>query len=243
MTSSPPLPLRPVPAVGDEGTSPSSPAAREALSAPRTPPRFGPGDEGRCQAWSRTSGQRCAQRAMIGQKVCGWHGGRSPQAKAAAQRRLARAEAEALLADVNADPITNPIEELSRLAGEVKGMKEVLAARLNRLDADPETSPLRYTAALDAYERVLDRSARLLDVLARSGVEERYVRISEQQGQIFAGAQRAILARMFDQVMRVLLDHGALDDALSRRLDREWARSMSVVVPEELRAIAARAAR
>lgn len=59
-------------------------------------------DPGRCNAHSR-SGRQCRALPLPGQNVCHFHGGRSPQAQAAAQRRIARTraigEAGELIAD------------------------------------------------------------------------------------------------------------------------------------------------
>lgn len=41
-----------------------------------------------CHAKSTTSGEQCKKLAMMGQTVCGSHGGKSPQALAAAKMRI-----------------------------------------------------------------------------------------------------------------------------------------------------------
>lgn len=47
----------------------------------------------RCTATSQRSGQRCKRMASLGATVCAMHGGAAPQVRAAAQRRVALAEA------------------------------------------------------------------------------------------------------------------------------------------------------
>jgi hypothetical protein len=182
---------------------------------------------------------------MPGQLVCYWHGGAAPQARRAAEKRLAQAEAAAevaqRLANTEAEPIADPLDALSHLAGEVQQMRCVLADRVNRVD-----DPASIQAAVDlaAYERAIDRSTRLLDVLARSGFEERRVLIAEEQGRLFAAVQRVILARMFDAALGSLFANLG-DDEVYRTirvaLQRDWERAVGVVVPEELRALARKA--
>lgn len=69
----------------------------------------------------RTDGQPCEGPAMIGQKVCGYHGGKSPQAKRAARERLAFAAdaAAATLAELVEDPDVLP-------ADRIRAAKEIL---------------------------------------------------------------------------------------------------------------------
>ena len=45
-------------------------------------------DPSRCKAYARTTGRQCSNAPMLGQQVCRMHGGASPRARAAAQRRL-----------------------------------------------------------------------------------------------------------------------------------------------------------
>ena len=193
---------------------------------------------------AKNSQQRCGQRPMPGQLVCFWHGGASPQARRAAEKRLATAEAAAevaqRLANTDAEPVADPLESLARLAGEVQQMRRVLANRVNQAD---DTGSIGAIVDLAAYERAIDRSTRLLDVLVRSGFEERRVVVAEEQGRVFAGVQQAILARMLTAALASLLAY--LGDAdyvrVARLLEQDWQRAVNVVVPEELRALARRA--
>ena len=176
--------------------------------------------------------------------MCFWHGGASPQARRAAEKRLATAEAAAevaqRLANTDAEPVADPLESLARLAGEVQQMRRVLANRVNQAD---DTGSIGAIVDLAAYERAIDRSTRLLDVLVRSGFEERRVVVAEEQGRVFAGVQQAILARMLTAALASLLAY--LGDAdyvrVARLLEQDWQRAVNVVVPEELRALARRA--
>jgi hypothetical protein len=82
-----------------------------------------------CTAKRSTDGQPCKNAAVKGSTVCGYHGGKAPQVRAAAARRLAEAQAAKDAADV-----------YLRLAGEppadpLTGLKE-LAARFHAIEAD-----------------------------------------------------------------------------------------------------------
>jgi hypothetical protein len=65
-----------------------------------------PTEEERCTARSKQRGDRCDRYSSAGQKVCYYHGGASPQAKAKAEERLAIMADRAMevLADVMDDP-------------------------------------------------------------------------------------------------------------------------------------------
>lgn len=48
----------------------------------------------RCTAWARSKGRPCGHWAIRGGYVCPTHGGKAPQVRLAAQRRLAAAQLE-----------------------------------------------------------------------------------------------------------------------------------------------------
>lgn len=54
----------------------------------------------RCTAKSKRSGEQCKRWAMVGGTVCAMHGGKSPQAMAAAARRVERAKLEGSVAEL-----------------------------------------------------------------------------------------------------------------------------------------------
>jgi hypothetical protein len=56
----------------------------------------------RCSA-HRSNGDPCKNYAMLGGRVCHAHGGRAPQTRKAAQRRLAEAQITRVLARMDAD--------------------------------------------------------------------------------------------------------------------------------------------
>jgi hypothetical protein len=181
----------------------------------------------RCAARCKATGERCRKYPMHGGRVCGSHGGSAGQVRAAAQRRLqaraVEAEVDAELAYQQVEAVSNPLEELSLLAGEALMLKEAMAARVNALKslsysaAGSGTEQLRSEVAL--YERALDRTARFLDLLVKSGFEEKRIALD--------AARAAVLIQVLDRIF----DRLELSDA-QRVL-------IGTVVPQEFRAIAA----
>jgi hypothetical protein len=105
---------------------------------------------------------------MLGGRVCRFHGGSSPQARAAAERRLAEQAAESMLAPLMASievkPITDPLQVLLDVTSEAVALKDFFSERVGELKS------LRYSgsAAMPEvvrgevllYERSLDRVGR-----------------------------------------------------------------------------------
>ncbi|WP_286690023.1 MULTISPECIES: HGGxSTG domain-containing protein [unclassified Aeromicrobium] len=189
------------------------------------PMRFG-ADEAphasRCEAKTR-SGSQCGSWAMRGQRRCRMHGGSSPQARKAGERRLATraavAELNAVLAHEGLKPIEDPYNEMALLASEARAFQAACAQRVNALNAiryeasGAGTEQTRAEVAL--YERSMDRAGKFLDVLMRSGFEERRVRVTEEQARQMALIIQEILGRL--------------------GLDARQAALVPVVAPEVLR--------
>ncbi len=180
----------------------------------------------RCVATSKRSGNRCKRRPIEGGTVCAMHGGSAPQVQAAAARRVltqqVEADAAAVLATIGVTGVDDPLHELALLASEARAFQDAIGARVNalqeriRFSSDQGTEQLRSEVAL--YERAMDRTGRFLEVLVRSGFEERRVRISEATAALLAGT----ITRILDQLELT---------AAQREL-------VATVVPAELRATA-----
>ena len=171
--------------------------------------------ERRCTATNR-AGTQCGKYAIKGGTVCTAHGGRTPNVQRRAQQNLALQEAEAnataTLAHIGLRPITDPIVELSKVAGEILAFKDALAQRVNALQ-DPAYSLLgqeRLRAEVELYERAMDRTVRVLDALGKHDLETRRVQVEEQT------------AAMFSFIIHGVLSDLNLDDA-------QQARSMATV--------------
>ena len=136
------------------------------------------------------------------------HGASSPQARLAAKRRLAQAAATRAINRNGIAPVGDPIEGLRSLAAEAVALKDFFSDRLKALEE------LRYQgntgeqlrAEVGLYERALDRSQKFLHDLARLGLDERQVRVSEAQTAIFAGViARALSAAGLPEETAVLV--------------------------------------
>lgn len=151
----------------------------------------------------KSDGSPCGAHPIKGGTVCRVHGGSAPAVRAAAQRRL---ETEAVAADLSAvigseglGGVSDPLDALARLATEAMAMKTALAARVNALNSLSYKSAVgteQIRAEVLLYERAIDRSAKFLDLLAKSGFEERRVRIDEATGQHVGRLIQRILQRL-----------------------------------------------
>lgn len=163
-------------------------------------------DSRRCKAKAR-SGERCKRSAIPGGFVCVMHGGASPAARAAADRRKAEAEVVALtevIWSTDAPPVSNPIESLLRLAGRLEHAANVLGARVDTVGLEQATAA--------AWLRVLRELRQALDVLGRLDLERRSIELQAEQSDVIVTAFRAAvaLAELLpverDLVVRAFLD-------------------------------------
>jgi uncharacterized protein YukE len=123
---------------------------------------------------------------MSGQRVCRMHGGSSPGAREAGERRQSVAQADATIKQLwvgleNADPVQDPVRSLTRLAGALEVFLDQVGGRvteLQHLSAGESLSQLRGEVVL--WERTATLLARLLDSLARLNLDERQVRLAER---------------------------------------------------------------
>ena len=200
-----------------------TPGSPTSWTSPGSVGPLGMDDRPQCTAKSKRSGERCKAYPVRGAKVCNAHGGGAVQVRAAAARRLAAQKVQADVANAIAfesrEGVRDPLAVLAQLADEALAMKEALAGRVNSLRSirysahGSGTEQLRAEVAL--YERAMDRAARFLDLLAKSGFEERRTKLAEDQGRAVAEVMRAIFARL--------------------ALTPEQQALLPTVVPEELR--------
>ena len=164
---------------------------------------------GKCKATAKGTGQRCQAWAMAGSEVCRVHGGRAPQVKAAAARRLAEQAAQqavrTLGLPVDISPTEALLEEVRWTAGHVAWLRDRVQ-ELQQGDMSWGTTKVK-TGGDDAgttqeakpsvwyelYTRERTHLIKVCDAAIRAGVEERRVRLAEQQGDLLALAIRQIL--------------------------------------------------
>lgn len=173
-----------------------------------------------CSATSKATGQRCRIR-VIGGGPCRLHGGAAPQVVAAREARIVAAEAAMEAPKTTA-------EAADVLLGAMNDAHSILQ-RLKQNIADGRVT----VADLDALGQWVDRASRTAKVVVDVGLEERRVRISEEQGQQLAEAIHRILVGMLEGlVVRLGNDRFAID-----RVRSAWAELPAEVVPPVLKSI------
>lgn len=176
-------------------------------------------DPKRCGAKTR-SGGACKQTAgartnHTGEGRCWLHGGASPQAEVAGVVQLARREAVVMGQPLDLSPEEALLECIRIACGEVQYASE----RIAELSPDEAVGPVVTTRPLkeekgaeSAYDRVeehgapavhiwievrdraMDRVVNYTKVAIAAGLEERRVKVAEQQGELLAQAVRGILS-------------------------------------------------
>lgn len=173
-------------------------------------------DRRQCTAIAKSTGQRCKRSPILGGAVCSKHGASAPQVKAAAARRVAEAKATAQLEKatitlglkVDTTPTEALLDEVQWTAGHVAWLR----AKVQELDSEGGSEltwgTIREKTATDGHETVeaaqpsvwyqlyLKEREHLVRVCAealRAGIQERQVKLAEQQGALIATAIQHIL--------------------------------------------------
>jgi hypothetical protein len=178
------------------------------LVPPETPP-----EPRRCKAKSSQTGQPCRKPPMKGQDVCATHGGRAPQNRAAAERRLNEIKALKAVANFGLpreiDANDALLEELYRTAGAI----DWLHAQILDLEPDAITwgqteeneigsgewkgTNSTYGAAVNVWVQLWQKERDHLVAVSKAaiaaGIEERRIKLAEQQGALLASVIKSIL--------------------------------------------------
>lgn len=184
----------------------------------------------------------CGLSPVPGASRCGRHGGKAPQVKAAADRRLATAAAQdqmeravrTLGLPIDIDPGKALLDEIHWTAGHVAWLRdkvqEIEAEQLvwgkTQTDqgvgpqgpVDTTTEKAGPSVWYELYMKEREHLAKVCALALKAGIEERKVKLAESQGLLVADVIRRIL--------------GALG------LTPEQQQLVPVIVPRELRALA-----
>lgn len=196
------------------------------------------GEHAICGAQTKSTGQPCRRPPLAGATRCAVHGGLSPQSLAAAEKRLARAEAVKAVArlglPLDVSPDAALLAEVQRSAGLVAyyqaRVEEIAALGAEGLvwghtrtkvggDDAGDTYEARPVVWLQLFNEERDRLVKVCAAALRAGIEDRQVKLAEQQGVLVAAVLKRILVRL------------NLTDA--------QAALIPTVVPEELRQLTA----
>lgn len=161
-----------------------------------------PPDEKRCVGTTKL-GERCERWAIKGATVCRRHGGAAPQVKHAAEKRLQHAAAEKAVVTYGLpreiDPHTALLEELWRTAGHVAWLnlriQELQDHEMHGPVGGGEMSIPREVPHVWVvmYQDERKHLAQVAATAIKAGIEERRVRLAEEQGQLLATVIRGIL--------------------------------------------------
>jgi hypothetical protein len=178
------------------------------------------------------------------------HGGKSPLALSAAERRkesrMALLAVETFGLPREVDAHTALLEELYRTVGAVEWLGAVVAD-LERHDVVWGTTKIKEggddrgtteAAAVNVWVQLWQAERKHLVAVSKAcidaGIEERRVRLAESQGAMLAGVMRAVLDAMFGALVDAL---GSYDAAVGVLRDR-WPVLVAEIVPSQIRAVA-----
>lgn len=156
-----------------------------------------------CHAYRSSDGEPCQAQAIKGGTVCVKHGGRAPQVRAAANRRLAAAKLEnrterrldKLLDELEIDAAgRGPIEILLDVVYRCGAMVQLLGAVVGGLDDTQLHDDTRPHVATTMYDLWLDRASRASKMALDAGVSAQLVQMEQERTQLLAQVMRAVFA-------------------------------------------------
>ena len=188
----------------------------------------------------RNDGGPCRRWPSAGAPVCRQCGGGAPQVKAAAARRVAEAKAAALAQTLGTPVDTDPQEAILSAIRWSAGHVEFYRAQVQALAPDSlvwgrtKTSvgrgpqgPVDVTdeaasvnAWLDLYDKERDRLAKLCIEAIKIGLDERRVRLAEQQATMLSAALRDMVAEARLRLDLNEAEGAALMDLVGEMLQR-----------------------
>jgi len=175
-------------------------------------------DAPRCEAKSKRSGERCKAYAVRGTDParCRHHAGK--RLSLIRTEVAVRQDAAAILRREGSQPVDDPLSVLASLAGDALAWRDACSALVDRLDVvryqGAGGEQLRAEVAL--LERATDRAVRIVESMARLGIDERLARIR--------GLQAERVVRALDVTLSSLDVTDDVRDLARQRLVRELAR-------------------
>lgn len=135
---------------------------------------------------------------MAGSKRCRNHGGAAPQVRAKAQLRLVEQQARELFGKAVPEvvPVDNPLAAYAQFAGRVMAWMNLMDDLLDELRTvgyKSEKAGEQVAAAVQLYERAMDRTNTVLASYARLNIDARLATITEQQAKTVMRAIEAVI--------------------------------------------------
>jgi hypothetical protein len=131
---------------------------------------------------------------------CKLHGGKTPGQKLKAAHDIAEREVRAVLAELDVQPVDDPLTALMQLAGQVVSWQKATAVLVNRIGDEiryeGHAGAEQLRAEVQLYERAMDRANTVLSSIARLDIEARLAAISEAQADRVLSAIDAVLAHL-----------------------------------------------
>lgn len=184
-------------------------------------------DTPRCKATAKGTGERCKRRPAPGSEVCVKHGAGAPQVRAAAERRQteqqAAAEVQRLLHDVNADPITDPVLALQRLAGRLEAALDHLGDKVNQLQQLEADTSGRARVEAQMWLHVARELRQALESMARLGIEDRVTAVLEAQGEQVFELIQAVGRLTLASLVQLLAEQPAALELVEAGFERVFA--------------------
>jgi hypothetical protein len=181
----------------------------------------------RCGAKRRQEAGACRKPAgwgtdHVGTGSCRLHCGSTATVSRGAHRQAAESRAHALVAAEGLEPVADPVAVMTLLAAEsvaLVGAFRTMVAGLDGLRYSTGTGE-QLRAEVGLYERALDRAEKFVNNLARLGLEERVVRVTEAQ----AAALASLVTEVLDAPELALMPE-QID--MARKLLAERARALA----------------
>lgn len=178
-----------------------------------------------CGAKTR-SGKPCQQHPIRGGTRCRMHGGATPRALVAANRRVLETRIQGELEARGWDPVTDPVAAYADLVGETWAFKELAREKITELRAWTTTNVITGTdeaaAILQVYERSLDRAQRSLADMLRIGLTAEHLRQARERPTLDqAQAFQRVLDQLLEQLQLTDTQRALVPQALAAALTQE----------------------